>query len=190
MSTTAIIVTVVVLLAIVGIAFEASALLRRRHLRTRFGPEYDRAISDQPTRAAAEHELRRRERRYDELQLVPLSAQDQMRYARQWTSIQAAFVDSPANAVRAADTLVTDVLQARGYPTDDFDERVETLSVDHATTLDHYRAAHEISEANARGEATTEQLRQALVHYRELATDLLPDAGKTADHQLSPKAVR
>jgi len=173
MSTTGIVVLVVVIVAVVVIAMAIWSVVRRRQLRTRFGPEYERAVAEGPNRSAAEKELRARERRHAELDIKSLSPQDQDRYLKEWTRVQAAFVEDPSDAVNAADALVTRMMRARGYPTIEFDDRVGTLSVDHARTLDHYRAAHDIFEANLRGNASTEQLRQALVHYRVLATDLL-----------------
>ncbi|MFY1687566.1 hypothetical protein [Plantactinospora sp. WMMB782] len=146
---------------------------RRRALRTRFGPEYDRVVAEQQSRSAAEQELRERERRHAELTLTPLSAESRQRYAADWEEIQARFVDSPAEAVGAADELVTRLIAERGYPVGEYDEQLAHLSVEHARTLTHYRDAHEIQLRNERGEASTEQLRQAVVHYRALFADLL-----------------
>jgi hypothetical protein len=177
MSATGIVVTIVVVAAVVAIAVLVWQLMRRRRLRQRFGPEYDRTVATQPNRGAAEHELRAREQRHAALELKELTADEQQRYTRLWMNVQSQFVDEPKQAVTDADALITDVMRDRGYPIGgDFGDRLKTLSVEHARTLDHYRAAHEISEANARGEASTEQLRQALVHYRTLAADLLGPA--------------
>jgi hypothetical protein len=173
MSTTGIIVTIVVVVVVAVIALAAFAMLRRQRLQRRFGPEYDRAVAEQPDRSSAERELRAREQRHSQLELKSLSPDEQQRYRQEWAGVQAAFVEDPGRAVNAADALVTRVMSDRGYPTGDFDDRVQTLSVDHARTLDHYRQAHAISVANLRGEASTEQLRQAVVHYRTLAGDLL-----------------
>ena len=107
------------------------------------------------------------------MELRDLSPQDQQRYVAQWQRIQGEFVNDPHASTRAADALITDVMRDRGYPTGGFEERVDTLSVEHSRTLDHYRNAHDIAAADGRGEASTEQLRQALVHYRALAGDLL-----------------
>jgi len=179
MSITGIIILVVIVVVILVIAAVAMRIVRRRQLKARFGPEYDRAVAETPNRAAAENDLRAREKRHAELDLKSLSSHDRDRYLKEWTRVQAAFVEDPSDAVNSADALVTRMMRARGYPTGDFDDQLETLSVEHAQTLDHYRAAHEIFEANLRGQASTEQLRQALVHYRVLATDLLAanDAG-------------
>ena len=173
MSSTQIIVLVIVLVAIGVLAAAAWALMRRRALRQRFGPEYDRVVSEQDGRHAAERELRERQRRHAELELRPLSPESRATFAAAWEDLQARFVDSPTEAVTAGDELVTRLIAERGYPTSDYDEQLAHLSVDHARTLGHYRDAHEIHLRNERGEATTEQLRQALVHYRALFADVL-----------------
>jgi hypothetical protein len=164
-----VIVAVVVLLLIVGAVF----LGRRRALRSRFGSEYDRVVAESDTRSDAEHELRERERRHAELELRPLDDAARERYASAWEEIQIQFIDAPEQAVGRADAIVTELLAERGYPTGEFDQHVALLSVEHARTLDHYRKGHEINQAIERGEATTEDSRQALVHYRALFADLL-----------------
>jgi hypothetical protein len=164
-----VIVVVVVLFLAAGVVF----LSRRRALRARFGPEYDRVVSEQDGRGAGERELRERERRHTELDLRPLDASSRERYVAAWEEIQVRFIDAPDQAVGKADVLVTELIAQRGYPTGDFDQQVADLSVEHARLLDQYREAHDIHQANERGEATTEQLRQALVHYRALFADLL-----------------
>lgn len=173
MSSTGIIITAAVVVAVVAIAAVVWSGLRRRRLQRRFGPEYERVVTEQPNRSAAEHELRAREQRHADLELRPLDKEDKRRYLQDWARIQASFVEDPSSAVNGADELVTRVMADRGYPTGDFDDRIETLSVEHASTLDHYRQAHDIALANRRGDASTEQLRQAVVHYRALASDLL-----------------
>lgn len=174
MSTVGIVVTVVVVVVVLLLLAAVWGWLRRRGLQRQFGPEYDRVVEQRGGhRVAAERELRSRERKHAELELRSLSAAEQQRYVAEWAKIQAGFVEAPRDSVLAADDLVTRVMAARGYPIGALDERTSTLSVEHSGTLDHYRAAHEISQLNARGTATTEQLRQAVVHYRALATDLL-----------------
>ena len=174
MSTAAFIIMIAVVLVVVALAVGGwLAARRRRALQYRFGAEYDRAVAQRPSRAAAEQELRGRERKHAELQLHALAPQAQARYTAEWVDVQARFVDSPTAAVYAADALLTRLVSEIGYPTGSHDERLTLLSVDHAGTLGHYRAAHEISLSNARGEASTEQLRQALVHFRALVADLL-----------------
>jgi hypothetical protein len=175
-------IVIVILVVLIVLAAGAAAwiVVRRRSLRQRFGPEYDRVVSEQDGRFAAERELRARERRHAELDLHPLSDESRAAYAGSWEEIQARFVDAPNEAVGAADELVTRLISERGYPTENFDEQIAQLSVEHARTLEHYRDAHEIHLRNERGEASTEQLRQALVHYRALFGDLLGQPEKFA----------
>jgi hypothetical protein len=177
MSTVQIIILVVVLVVIAVLVVGVVMTMRRRGLRDRFGPEYDRLVAEQNSRGAAERELRDRERRHAQLDLTPLSAPVRARYAAEWADVQTRFVDSPADAVRAGNQLVTGLLHEIGYPTDNYDERLATLSVEHARVLDKYREAHDISVRSERVGASTEQLRHALVDYRALFGDLLgPDA--------------
>jgi hypothetical protein len=179
MSSTQVVVTVVVVLVILAVAVGAWFLTRRRALQQRFGPEYDRAVAEGDSRLGVERELRERERRHAELELRDLDPQSRERYAAAWEAIQVKFLDDPVSAVREADEIVTSLVAERGYPTADYDDQVAHLSVEHARTLDHYRDAHEISLISERGEATTEQLRQAVVHYRALFADLLGEAPST-----------
>jgi hypothetical protein len=172
MTTTQTVVIIIVVLAVVAAA-AAWYLLRRRALRERFGPEYDRVVSEQDSVRAAERELRARERRHAELELRELTPESRQSYSSSWQTIQAQFIDEPNAAVGAADELVTRLIAERGYPTEKYDDQIAHLSVDHARTLGHYRDAHEIYLRHERGEATTEQLRQAVVHYRALFADLV-----------------
>jgi hypothetical protein len=183
-------ITVLVVLLVIGAILVVLGVVanRRRALRQRFGPEYDRVVESTEDRRAAERELRDRERRHAELELRPLDPESRERYSASWEEIQARFVDAPNEAVGEADELVTRLVAERGYPTGDYDDQLAHLSVEHARTLDHYRQAHDINERNSRGEATTEQLRQALVHYRALFADLLgtePEhlAGTATNHR-------
>ncbi|MEV4842827.1 hypothetical protein AB0K20_06360 [Micromonospora matsumotoense] len=173
MSPTQIVLLVLVVLVVAALVAVAVVANRRRALRSRFGPEYDRVVAEQDSRGAAERELRERERRHAELELTPLSPQDRARYAAAWEELQVRFVDSPAETVGDADELVSQLIADRGYPTGEFTEQVAHLSVEHARTMTHYREAHEIRLRNERGEAGTEDLRQAVVHYRALFADLL-----------------
>ncbi|XTZ18080.1 hypothetical protein ACQSSU_12270 [Micromonospora echinospora] len=173
MSPTQVVVIVLVVLVIAaGIALAVTAT-RRRQLRQRFGPEYDRVVAERASRNEAEKELRERERRHAELTLTPLDPESRARYAAAWEEVQLRFVDAPAEAVGDADALVSRLVAERGYPTGDFDQQAAHLSVEHARTLTRYREAHEIHLRNERGEASTEELRQAVVHYRALVADLL-----------------
>jgi hypothetical protein len=167
-----IVLIILVLVIIAAIAYGVRAG-RRKKLQSTFGPEYDRAVADTGSRTEAEKELRERERRHAELELTPLSPESQATYAAAWEEVQIQFVDNPSEAATTADELVTRLITERGYPTRDYDDRLADLSVEHASTLQHYRDAHELSERNKAGEASTEDLRQALVHYRALFADLL-----------------
>lgn len=173
MSTTQIVALVVALAIIVAVVLAAVVVMRRRALRQRFGPEYDRVVADSQNRSAAEAELRERERRHAQLTLNELSPQARAQYATEWAAVQARFVEQPAGTVADADALITRLVRERGYPTSDYDEALAHLSVEHGHTLGHYRDAHDIYLANERGEATTEQLRQALMHYRRIFADVL-----------------
>jgi hypothetical protein len=173
MSSSQVLVIVIVILGILALAAVAWFLMRRRELQRRFGPEYERTVDEADNRLAAEKELRERESRHAELELRELDPAARARYTERWQQIQTRFVDAPENAVGAADDFVTELIAERGYPTDDYDERLSHLSVEHARVLTDYREAHEINELNQRGEATTEQLRLAVLHYRSLVDDLL-----------------
>jgi hypothetical protein len=168
-----IVIAIAVVVALALVVALAMRNRRRRGLQERFGTEYDRAVETSGDRRAAESQLREREERYEELDIRELNPAARDRYFDEWRVVQARFVDSPGDAVGDADRLVQQVMRDRGYPVDDFDSRAEAISVDHPHLVENYRAAHGISTANARGEATTEQLRQSLVHYRSLFEELL-----------------
>lgn len=173
MSAGQVIVLVIVLLVVIAAVLLALRAARRKKLQKTFGPEYDRVVADTGSRADAEKELREREKRHAELELRELSPESKARYSAAWEEAQIQFVDNPGQAVATADDLVTDLIAERGYPTGDYDDQLANLSVDHARTLGHYRDAHEISRRSRDGQASTEDLRQALVHYRALFADLL-----------------
>ncbi|MFF4213983.1 hypothetical protein ACFYZE_32475 [Streptomyces sp. NPDC001796] len=172
----AIIIPVVALIAL--IALGSSLLMRRHRLRELFGPEYQRTVEETGSRRATERELVEREQRHDELDVKPLPISIRDRYTREWATVQEEFVDRPEEAVHDADRLVTSLMQERGYPTEKFEEQLRDLPVEHSRTLEHYRAAHAIDELSTRHGADTEQLRNALVHYRALLEDLLTDGGQ------------
>ncbi|BAL86245.1 hypothetical protein AMIS_10250 [Actinoplanes missouriensis 431] len=173
MSATATIVLIVVVLLVLAAIVLGVRAMRRRKLQQTFGPEYDRVVADTGNRTEAERELHERTKRHAQLELRPLSGESRAKYATAWEEVQIRFVDNPKEAVSTADELVTALIAERGYPTGDYDERLANLSVEHAATLEHYRAAHEISRRSRNGETETEDLRQALVHYRALFADLL-----------------
>jgi hypothetical protein len=170
---------IVILLAV----FAAVRAGRTRRLREGFGPEYDRTLESTGDRSAAEQELQERRERREELDIRELSPAARERYLEEWRTVQVRFVDDPGGSVGDADRLVQDVMGERGYPTDDFDQRAADVSVDHPHVVEHYRAAHAVWAANERGEATTEELRQSLVHYRALFDELL--GGRSADEPIS-----
>ncbi len=176
MSTTDIVVIIIAVIVVaVFVAATARIVLGRRALKERFGDEYDRVVADKGGRAAAETELRQRERRHAELPLTELSPEAKAQFAQNWTDVQGEFVNDPAAAVHAADKLVSRIVADRGYPVVDYNDRLAHLSVEHARVLNHYRDAHDVSVRNDAGHATTEELRQALVNYRALVADLLGD---------------
>jgi hypothetical protein len=170
---TLLVICIVVAVAVVAIVW--TAMQRRRHesLRRRFGPEYDRTVKAVGTTGRADAVLEERTKRVAEYHLRPLSAEERARFDEQWRRVQARFVDDPAGAVTDGDMLVNEVMTARGYPMHDIDRRLEDLTVEHGPVVDHYRAARDIAARHTRHEASTEDLRQALVHYRALFADLL-----------------
>jgi hypothetical protein len=174
MSTGAIIilvVAVVIVLALAGwLAFER---FRSTRLRERFGPEYERALADGQSRRAAERALAEREKRHRRLDVKPLPRTVRMRYEQQWILIQQRFVDEPSKAVSDADNLVTVVMAERGYPTEGYEQQLSDLSVRHGPVLDHYRSAHDIQTRHEETPVSTEELREAILHYRTLVRDLL-----------------
>ncbi|MEU4580183.1 hypothetical protein AB0M50_39490 [Nonomuraea fuscirosea] len=180
---------VAVAVAVVLASAIGYVLLRRRRqgLRRRFGPEYERTLNEQDSRGEAEQELRAREKHFATLDITPLAPASRQAYAQQWAKLQERFVDAPGPAVTEADELVITVMAERGYPTEDFEQQLADLSVVHGRTLHHYRQAHEISRRVAPGETSTEDLRQAMVHYRVLFEELLDDGD---EHHPQPAEAR
>jgi len=181
---TAVLAVIIVVAVIVVAALVAGAMAaaRRRRLQGRFGPEYERVVGERQSQLKAEAELAGRERRVQDLDIRPLDAASQAEYASRWAVIQEKFVDRPADAVAQAQHLVTAVMNERGYPTEAHDQMVADLSVRHASTLEHFRAAYAISQIAAVGNASTEDLRQAMIQYRTLFSDLLGEpAGQRAE---------
>jgi predicted nucleic acid-binding protein len=180
---------VLVVLVVAAVVLLLVRRQRTQRLRQRFGPEYDRTVEVSKDQSAAEKELRQREQRREQIQVVPLVPAARERYLEAWHRTQAQFVDSPTEATRQADKLVAEVMRERGYPVEDFEQRAADLSVDYPGLVQDYRAARTIADRNDRSEADTEELRQALVHYRSLFEELLEVAedGKTddsADHSV------
>src|SRR3954468_19246041 len=178
---------VIVIVAIVLIALVVGALVLARQRRSQqlqegFGPEYERTVSERGDRKQAEAELLERRKRHDSFEIRELDPAARDRYADRWRSAQRRFVDQPGPAVGEADALVMEVMRDRGYPVEDeFEQRAADVSVDHPQVVEHYRAAHDISGRATAGEASTEDLRQAMVHFRGLFVELLGDAAEPAD---------
>jgi len=146
---------------------------RTRQLKGGFGPEYDRTLRETGDRRRAEQELQARRERVAQLQIRQLAWDGRSRFSAAWLATQSRFVDAPAAAIRDAERLVDEAMGARGYPASDFDQRTADLSVDHPRVVADYRAAHEIAMRSGRGQASTEELRQAMVHYRAVFDELL-----------------
>jgi len=172
------------IVAFIAVACAAVVVWRnnRRHQREelakRFGPEYQRLMQEHGSATLVERELEARAKRVKKLPIKALSDGERRSFTEAWRQTQERFVDAPAIAVRSAHELVQQVMRARGYPVDDFEQRVADLSVEHAGVVEHYRAAHALYESNRQGEGNTEELRQAMVHYRALFSDLLGDAAQ------------
>ena len=174
MNNPVVIVLVIALIAAIGAAVWLYMRNRKTEtLQQRFGPEYDRALSEHRDQRKAERELEDRAERVERLNIRALSRDERERFAARWQAVQAQFVDDPTRATDEADRLVGEVMETRGYPVGDFEQRAADVSVNHPTVVEHYRAAHAIALQNSRGDADTEQLRQALVHFRALFDDLL-----------------
>jgi hypothetical protein len=169
----AIIVAVIVL--VVGAIIVFVQRRRTEKLRTRFGPEYERSIAESGDRRRAEAQLEKRAERVEKYHLRPLAAEDRSRFTEQWDRVQAHFVDAPAGAVAEADQLLGDIMATCGYPMGDFEQRAADISVDHPVVVQNYRAAHDIAIRQAKGQATTEDLRRAMIHYRALFEDIVYD---------------
>ncbi|HEX3747754.1 MAG TPA: hypothetical protein VHW09_27650 [Bryobacteraceae bacterium] len=173
MTTTTVIVLVVAVIVVAAIAFYLFRQWRSQKLESHFGSEYERAVHDYGSRSKAEDALLNRQRRVQKIHLHPLDPEKHDAFAAQWHDSQLHFVDAPAEAIREADRLVYDVMLARGYPMSDFDRRAEDLSVDYPQVVRNYRSAHEIALLDQKGQASTEDLRNAMVFYRDLFDELI-----------------
>ncbi len=170
------VVAIIVVAAVIAVAIAGLVIARRRrraHLRDRFGPEYDRTLERSDSTRAAERDLAEREEFHDQLDLRELSAAERERYREQWDAVQAAFVDRPEGAVRDADHLVGAVMRDRGYPVDDFEQQADLISVDHPDVVSHYRTAHRIAVRDNTSDVSTEDRREAFIHFRALFDQLL-----------------
>lgn len=193
MSWLLLVLAVVVILVIVVVAI---AQLRSRSLQQRFGPEYDRVVDEEGDRRRAEAELRERVKRRSSIEVHDLDPAAREAYAEQWLTVQQRFIDAPEQTVADADGLVQTVMRARGYPVDEFDERIEMMSVDHPQLVDNYRTAHTIQLRSEQQAASTDDLREAFQRYRALFSELLADGADaetpagTDDHDLPGRGVR
>jgi hypothetical protein len=175
-----IVIAFVVVIVVLAIVWNAMRAKRRRVLQDTFGREYGRTVDQAGGRRAAERELRERQKQHDQLDIRPLSPESRDRYVRRWQSTQMRFVDDPKGAVAEADQLVQEVMQERGYPTKDFDRRISEISIDHPNLVEKYRTADGIARASERGEASTEDMRHSVRHYRALFSELI-ESGDGAD---------
>jgi hypothetical protein len=184
MSTEALVVAAVAVVVILIVAALLSSTRqqsqkrqRSEQLRERFGPEYERTLAEKGDARQTDKELTARQKRVSQLHIHALAAEEGQHFAEEWQAVQMGFVDDPSIAVRDADALVGRVMDARGYPEGDFEQRFADVSVDHPTTLGQYRAAHEITLRHAQGQASTEDLRQAMLNDHTLFTELLDAPG-------------
>ena len=179
MSTTQIVVLVVVALLVVAVVAAVAALAKRKRrtseLRGTFGSEYDRTVEGSDKRKDAERELAERKARHESLDIRPLSAASRQRYLTAWEGVQSRFVDSPVLALSEADALLTRLLGERGFPIDDERTQADMLSVEHTHVLDSFRAGHAIEQANTTGNADTEQVRQGMLHFRQVFEELVSE---------------
>jgi hypothetical protein len=184
-STTIWLVAAIGVIAVVAVLWLVMSRRRSQQLRERFGSEYDRTVKTEQNVRRAEATLAARAKRVEALHIRPLAHDDAVRFDASWRAVQARFVDDPKAAVTEADRLVGEVMGVRGYPLGDFEQRVADISVDHPDVVTNYRAAREIALLHKRGQASTEDLRQAMVHYRALFRDLLE-----TDSEIPAAAVR
>jgi len=181
---------VITVLVTVAAALGIFLYLRRRRselLRKDFGPEYNRTLDQLGNQRKAEAELAARKERVHKLEIRGLTADERSQFADSWRRTQSLFVDEPSRAVGDADGLVKELMQVRGYPVGDFERRAADVSVDHPRVVTNYRAAHDIAARNKSGKATTEDLRQAMMHYRSLFEELLETAQPTTDKEVAAR---
>ena len=180
--------TLLVALAVIlvcGVGWLVYSQYRSRRLKQRFGPEYDATVKRLGSKSKAETELRRREKRVANFEIVALAPAEAARFSQAWTRLQGSFVDDPKGVLIEADRLVRELLLKRGYPVADFDLRAADISVGHPVVVNNYRAAQRIVSLDQRGEASTEDLRKAVVHFRALFDELLGTAA-TRDRAMPP----
>jgi hypothetical protein len=176
MISTFVIVIVVAFLVVFGVVIGLVYSGRTKHskeMREQYGPEYDRLVKEKGSRKAAEAELKQRNKHVEGLNIRLLTSAERDRYQAEWKEVQAKFVDDPAGAIKEADRLIIEVMQVRNYPVSDFNERAADISVGYPELVSNYRAAHDIALKNEQKTADTEELRQAMVYYKSLFTELV-----------------
>src|SRR6266571_4881021 len=178
---------VVVVLAIAAAIWFYMLKQRTKQLRSKFGAEYNRAVRAEGDMKQAEQALQERQKRVEKLNIRPLSTEERDNFAQTWEQEQAHFVDEPAIALDNADRLVKEVMNVRGYPVADFEQRVADVSVDHPAVVQNYRLAHGIAIRHEREDVGIEKLREAMIHYRALFADLLHDGGLQPVRQVMPE---
>jgi hypothetical protein len=184
-----VIVLLVALVAAIGVAVWLFTQKQRTdNLQQRFGPEYERTVAEHRDQKAGERELEHRAERVEHLQVRALAREERDQFVTRWQAVQAQFVDDPSGATNEADDLVGQVMATRGYPVGDFEQRAADVSVNHPRVVEHYRAGHALALRSARGDADTEDLRQAFVHFRALFEDLLEVESTDHDTQVSDKS--
>ena len=185
-----IVVAGVLIIALLVLAVSVMSKRRKQSLRLqqRFGPEYGRTVEELGGRAKAESELRAREKRVERLSITALAPSEAARFSQAWNELQNRFVDNPKGVVMQADQLVRELMLKRGYPMGDFERQAADISVDYPTVVENYRAAQAIAIRDHRGDANTEELRQAVVHYRALFDELL-EVRETKQDVLTAKPI-
>jgi hypothetical protein len=188
MDTTTLIIAILVLVVILLGGVLLMQKRRSGHLQSRFGPEYERAVEETGDKRKAEAELQQREKRVQKLTIRPLEPAARDRFTSDWARIQAEFVDDPYQSITHADVLLQEVMSTRGYPVDNFEQVAGDISVDHPLVVQNYRAGHDIATRHEQGKAGTEDLRQAMIHYRELFNELVTE--EPAQETASPAKGR
>jgi hypothetical protein len=180
---------VFVAIVVIGIAYSRSRRAASDRIRQRFGPEYERAVRESGSQRRAEAQLADRAKRVEKLNIRELVPIERERFTNQWNGLQLRFVDSPRGAVAEADDLIVLLMQTRGYPMGEFDQRAADISVYHPVVVDNYRAAHTIASRLRTGEVTTEELRKAMIHYRTLFDEMIAVAASIERKPIEQKDV-
>jgi hypothetical protein len=185
-----IVAAVLIIAAIVvgAVLYRQQQAQRRRHLREQFGPEYDRLVAATGSSRAAERELDARTQRAAAFHIRTLSPEERAGFTTRWQQVQAEFVDNPKASLAHADELLGEVMSTRGYPVQDFEQRAADLSVDHPVVVQHYHAAHGIALRHKKDQATTEDLRRAMIHYRTLFEELVSNVAPATPLHISHAA--